>query len=54
MKVQGMVFSDNKKQSINAHSFKKAIMKNQLSNNLSDEKQNQIHQSLLKNYHDGV
>lgn len=50
-----MVFSDNKKQSINAHSFKKMIMKNQMVNNLSDEKQtNQMHQSLLKNYHEGI
>jgi hypothetical protein len=33
-----MVFSDNKRQSINAHSFKKMILKNQTNNNLSDEK----------------
>lgn len=53
-KVQGVIFSDNKKQSINAHSFKKIIMKNQANNNLSDEKQTQVHQSLLKNYHEGM
>ena len=28
IKAQGMVFSDNKKQSLNAHSFKKMIQKN--------------------------
>jgi hypothetical protein len=33
-----MVFSDNKRQSINAHSFKKMILKNQTNNTLSDEK----------------
>jgi len=33
-----MIFSDNKKQSINSHSFKKMIMKNQVQNNLSDDK----------------
>lgn len=52
--MQGVIFSDNKKQSINAHSFKKIIMKNQGNNNLSDEKQTQVHQSLLKNYHEGM
>ena len=45
-----MVFSDNKKQSLNAHSFKKMIQKNQTTNNLSDEKQVQHHQPLIKNY----
>lgn len=34
----GVIFSDNKKQSVNSHSFKKMIMKNQVSNNLSDDK----------------
>lgn len=50
LKAQGMVFSDNKKQSLNAHSFKKMIQKNQTTNNLSDEKQVQHHQPLIKNY----
>lgn len=30
------------------------IMKNQTNTTLSDEKQTQVHQSLLKNYHDGM
>ena len=34
-----MVFSDNKKQSINAHSFKKMIMNNKTATTFSDEKQ---------------
>jgi len=33
-----MVFSDNKRQNVNAHSFKKLILKNQTNNTLSDEK----------------
>ena len=33
-----VIFSDNKKQSVNSHSFKKMIMKNQVNNNLSDDK----------------
>lgn len=33
-----MIFSDNKRQSINAHSFKKMILKNQVNSTLSDQK----------------
>lgn len=42
-----MVFSDNKRQSINAHSFKKQILKNQINNTLSDEKKVQSNSHLL-------
>jgi hypothetical protein len=46
-KIHQKVLSDNKKTSDNSQSFKKMILKNQIINNLSDEKK---HQSLLKNY----
>jgi len=37
-KTQQVVLSDNKKQSINAHLFKKMILKNQVATTFSDEK----------------
>lgn len=43
-----MVFSDNKRQSINSHSFKKQILKAQVNNTLSDEKR-QPDQELAQN-----
>ena len=46
-KPQPMVFSDNKRQSVNAHSFKKIILKNQINNTLSDEKRQSTAQNQL-------
>ena len=48
-KAQGMVFSDNKRQSVNAHSFKKINFKNQMNNNLSDDKQLTVSQPFFQN-----
>ena len=49
-KTQPMVFSDNKRQSGNAHSFKKMILKNQINNTLSDEKrQSTVQNQLVQN-----